>query len=309
MATFETAWRKVKLRVPMADPFLVRDWVQSAYKDLADRYPWQFLFAETILRTSASATRTVGVTQDSATVTGAGFVAGDVNRQFRVGDFPIYTITAVTAGVDATLDLAYSGVTNATASATILDAYARMPANFGSIELVWDVTNQRAISYGMTQADLIGRDPGRTAAGDPTALVDMGGLDGGNRIRYEWWPKPTAERQYPMLYKIRPADLVETSTLTGVLGDREDILVEGALHHAARWPGPSSRDRNPYFSLPLAREHRDEFNRKVGTLMLRDDDQALRSLFNFPWHEWLILGGDTAERIRSTDASVVGSPW
>lgn len=303
MATFEDAWRAVRLHVPIADAFLVRQWVQNAYKDLADRYPWHFLYEETVLRTAASSTRTVGVTQDSVTVTGAGFVASDANRQLRVGTFPIYTILSVNVGVDATLDMAYAGVDNAAASATVLDAYARMPADFGSLELVWDVANNRPVPYGFTQADMIRRDPNRSSEGDPQILVDFD-IDSTNRVRYEWWPKPTAERQYPMLYKIRPSSLADTTTLKGVLTDREDVLVEGALYHAARWPGPSAQVRNPYFSLVLAREHRDEFKRKQLSLQLRDDDMAIRSIRNYPWHEWLVHGGDTAELLRQTDASV-----
>jgi hypothetical protein len=303
MATFEDTWRKVRLHVPMADALLAREWVQNAYKDLADRYPWHFLFEETVLRTTASRTETVGVTQGSATVTGAGFVAADANRQLRVGTLPIYTILSVNVGVDATLDQAYAEVDNATASATILDAYARMPADFGSIEMVWDAENNRPVPYGFTQADLIRRDPNRSSEGDPQILIDFD-IDTLDRVRYEWWPKPTAARSYPMLYKIRPASLADTASLKGVLRDREDVLLEGALYHAARWPGPNPQTRNPYFSLTLAKEHREEFTRKERALQLRDDDQALRSIMNFPWHEWLVHGGDTAELLRQTDASV-----
>ncbi len=302
MATFEDAWRDVRLHVPLADPFLARKWVQMSYKDVAERYPWSFLYEETILRTSAAATRTVGVTQDSVTVTGAGFVAGDANRQFRVGDYPIYTLLSVTVGVDATLDMAFAGVDNAAASAQVLDAYARMPADFGAIELVWDVARNVPILHGFPQADLIRRDPTRSSAGDPQALFDFD-VDTTDRVRYEWWPKPTAERQYPLLYKIRPADLAEQTALRGVLRDREDVLVEGALARASMWPGPTAQLRNPYFSLALAKAHKDEFNRLVRTLSLRDDDQQLKSIFDFPWHEWKQLGGDTAQLLRQTDAS------
>ena len=116
MATFEDTWRQVRLRIPIADPFLVRQWVQDAYKEIADRYPWSFLYEEVILRTLASSARTVGVTQDSVTVTGAGFVTSDVHRQFRVDNYPIYTILSVDVGADATLDMAYWDVDNAAAA-------------------------------------------------------------------------------------------------------------------------------------------------------------------------------------------------
>lgn len=307
MATFEDAWRKVKLRVPMADAFLVRDWVQNAYKQIADAYPWHFLFSEVLLRTAASATRTVGVTQDSVTVTGAGFVAGDVTRQFRVGDTPVYTIVGVTAGVDATLDKAYAGSDAAAASATIQDIYARMPADFGALEFVWDLTNGKPIFYGFTQADLAQRDPSRAANGDPTILADWdienhASLD--NRVRYEWWERPTAENQYAVLYKIRPADLVEQTDLRGVFGVRPDVLVAGALAEAALWPGPSVQARNPYFSMALRKELKAEFDAQVLALQLRDDDQRLQSWFQYPWERWQSLAGDTAVHLRQTDASL-----
>ena len=311
MATFEDAWSDVRLHVPIADAFLARKWVQQAYKDIADRYPWTFLYEETVLTTDASSARTaLGVTRGSVTVTGAGFVAGDVDRQFKVGTYPIYTILSVNAGVDATLDMAYGGTTDLAAAGTVFDAYARMPANFGSIELVWDADRNQAILTGFPQADLMKRDPNRSSIGDPVALFDFD-VDSTGVVRYEWWPKPSSARQYPMLYKIRPADLAEQTELRGVLRDREDVLVEGALYQASRWPGPNAQTRNPYFSLALAQEHRNEFNRKVLTLQLRDDDQSLRSIMNFPWHEWQQIGGDTSELLRQTDAVAGGllSGW
>jgi len=311
MATFEDAWRDVRLHVPVADAFLARKWVQQSYKDIADRYPWSFLYEETVLTTDASSARTaLGVTRGSVTVTGAGFVAGDANRQFKVGTYPIYTILSVNVGVDATLDMAYGGTTDLAAAGTVFDAYARMPANFGSIELVWDADRNQAIITGFPQADLMKRDPNRSSIGDPVALFDFD-VDSTDVVRYEWWPKPSAARQYPMLYKIRPADLAEQTNLRGVLRDREDVLVEGALARASMWPGPSAQVRNPYFSLALAKAHKDEFNRLVHTLELRDDDQQLKSIMNFPWHEWQQIGGDTSELLRQTDAVAGGllSGW
>ena len=70
MATFEDAWRDVRLHVAMADPFLCRKWVQQSYKDIADRYPWSFLYEEVVLTTDASSARTASTRSASTTSSG-----------------------------------------------------------------------------------------------------------------------------------------------------------------------------------------------------------------------------------------------
>lgn len=306
MATFGEAVASVRLDVPAADALQVRTWGQRVYNALCDDYPWHFLRRETILTTLASADRTVGVTGGSPTVTGAGFVAADATRQFRVGvGLPWYTINSVNVGVDATLDQNYTGTTDLAASATIFDGYVRMPADFGAFEAVWDPTNQRPIVYGVPATDMMAMDPDRQQSDtSPRALVDSLVVQSADRVRYEWWPAVTAVGEFPMLYLSRPQVLTNTSELVGVLGQRPDVLVEGMLWRAALWPG-TEEHRNPYFNLGLARAHQTEFERKKQKLSLRDDDQALQSYSDFDWAAWRRGGlSQTAERLRSSDADI-----
>lgn len=308
--TFEEAWRAVALQVTAADPLLCREWVQYAYNELADDYPWHFLYSETILSPAASATRTVGVTQNSTTVTDASAVAGDANRQFRVGTGPIYTILTVTPGVSYVLDQAYADVTNASASAVISDRYVRCPADFGSWDTVVDLNTQRPILTGYSQQDLLAMDPARTQSTEPRILADLD-IDTTDRVRYEWYPHPTAARQYPALYKTRPQALADTFTFRGVLGDRKDVMVAGALVHAAKWPG-TSQERNRYFVLGLHEVLSEDWETKKHELGLRDDDQALRSWSTFPWHEWRTTGLESTEHLRASDATLAdyfGTSW
>lgn len=301
--TLGDTWRAVKLQVPGADPLLCRQWVQSAYGDLADRYPWHFLFQHTLLSVLASRSVTAVVTQGSAAVTSAAlFVATDLNRQFRIGSGPTYTIITFTDASNIVLDQNYGDVDAAAASATILDAYVRCPADFGSWETVIDLSQQRPILTSYSQLDLAAVDPARTQSQDALWLVDLD-IDTTDRVRYEWWPRQTTARQYPALYKMRPQRLADTFTFRGVLGDRYDVLIAGALLHCARWPG-TIQQRNPYFVLGLVKELRDEWEKQIHRLGLRDDDQAIKSWSTFPWHEWRNLGQRSTEQLRASDATL-----
>ncbi len=303
-ATFSETWRAVKLQVPLADALLCRQWVQHVYNDLTDRYPWHFAFAQTLLSVLASRTIVVGVTQGSTTVTSAAlFVATDLNRQFRIGTGPTYTIVTFTDASTIVLDQAYGDVDDAAASVVILDAYTRLPADFGSFEEVRDLSVPRAIFWGRSQRQLSLWDPQRTWTGDPRWLFDLD-VDTTGRIRYEWWPRLTTARQFPTRYKRRPAVLADTTTLTGVLGDRPDVLVTGALVKASQWPGPDVVRRNPYFVLGLQQSLASEYDRKVHDLGLRDDDQANQSYDDSRWHEFAQTGRTDTEQLRSTDATV-----
>ncbi len=305
MANFAEAWRKVWLRVADADALLVRTWVQETYNDLADRYPWHFLFKEQILRTLATRTITVGVTLDSTAVTSAAlFVASDLNRQFRVGDQPIYTIITFTDASNLVLDRAYAGSTDGTASAEFVDFYVRMPADFGAIDTIWDVTNDRSLIYGIPRHDMMRLDPGRTQASDPRGLVDFDVQQSDGRVRYEWYPHATAARQYPMLYRARPQTLADSTDFRGVLNTRTDVLVEGALAKAALWPG-TAQAPNPYFNLGLADRHQVQFEKQIQSLGLRDDDMALASYSDFPWDRWRAGGITQSDTLlRESDASI-----
>lgn len=309
--TFADVWRTVRLHVPLAPFFLVQDWTQRSWKQLCGTRPWSFLRAELALTISPSRAVAVGVTLGSPLVTSAAaFLAADAGRQFRVtSQQPTYTILSMDTTSQLTLDRAYGDAT-ASASATILDAYATMSEDFGHFLLIADPYNQRRLAYWIDQDQLNILDPARTssdygprllAARAPSTYVPTLG-----RIQYEYWPYPTSARTYPYLYVKRPQALADTDPFTGVLAaGAVDTITLGALAQAARWPGATTEDPNPYFNLALAREQQKEFDDSVQVLGLADDNQYGSDLIRVHWERWPLA--DLAyndKSLRATDATV-----
>jgi hypothetical protein len=307
--TFGDAWRRVRLHVPAAPTFLVREWVNTAWKQLARARHWGFLYGE--LRLTIAAARNLAavvVTNGSPTITSAGlFVAGDAGRQFRVSRFPVYTIQTFTDPNTLQLDIAY-GEDSLSTAAVIYDGYATMPADFESFRLIADPYNQRRLAFWISADQLNILDPVRQASDSgprllaqrpPSTYIPTLG-----RVQYEYWPKPTAARSYPAFYNKQAARVDDTTIFSGVLGDGVDILVEGALAQAALFPGTPDRP-NPYFNAALAREKKTLFLEGVQRLSLRDDDQHPDDLATVHWERWPLA--DLAyndQALRATDATV-----
>lgn len=307
--TYTECWRTVRLYAPAAPVFLAREWVNEAWKQLAAKRRWGFLRAELALTIRAPRTITsCTVTLGSTTVSSVGlFVAGDAGRQFQVSTFPIYTIQSVTDANTIVLDRAY-GETTATGAATVLDAYATMPADFGSFRIIADPYNERRIPFWVTEDQINLLDP-RRQAGDsgPRALVARAPSTYSatlGRVQYEYWPRATAARSYPALYNRQASKLTDADTFSGVLADAGQVLVAGALAQAAQWPGTEDR-KNPYFNLELARAKQASFLEGVQQLSLRDDDQYPDDLLSVGWHRWPLadLAYNDAS-LRATDATV-----
>lgn len=306
--TTEDCWRKVLLHAPEVPVFLAREFVQQAFATLAHQRPALWLRAETLLRTLASRSLTVTFTTGSQAITSAaGFVASDAGRQIKVGSIPLYTINAVTDPSTATLLEVYRGSSGAQ-TATIVDAYLACPDDFEAFLTIVDPTTQRQIPYWVTEEVLNQYDPHRTSTGDPARVLVSKMLSQATptlgRVLYEWWPQPTAARQYPALYRKRPPTLLDTDTLPGVLAQRGDVLITGALAECAAWPG--TRDKpNPYFNLNTHRLKKADFLALAQQVALRDDDQAPMDLPQLPWHQWAAWGlaFDTSH-LRASDATV-----
>jgi hypothetical protein len=307
---FGYAWRTVKLHVPLAPTFLVREWVNDAWKTLARVRHWTFLKGDLRLTIGAArAIAAVTVTNGSATVTSAGlFVTGDAGRTFRVTSYPAYTILAVPDVNTLTLDTAYGETSQVGVAATIYDGFATLPADFESFRLIADPYTQRRLPYWITEDQLNILDPSRTASDSgPRALIATTTSPVAAtlaRVRYEYWPRPTAARSYPALYNRQPPRLDDTSTFSGVLAEGGEVLVAGALWHAASWPGTVDQ-RNPYFNLDLAKTKQAEFYAGVQRLSLRDDDQSPDDLATVHWERWPLA--DLAyndQALRSSDATL-----
>ncbi len=307
--TFGDAWRTVRLYVPAAPTFLVREWVNVSWKRLARARHWTFLRGETRLTIQAARSlAAVAVTNGSTTVTSAGlFVAGDAGRQFRVQTFPTYTVATVTDVNTLLLDTAYGEDTAAAAVGSIFDGLATLPADFASFRLVADPYNQRRLAYWLTEDQLNVFDPTRSVgdsgpraliASSPSSLAATLG-----RARYTYWPRPSAARSYPALYNKQAARLDDTSIFSGVLADAAEVLIDGALAEAALWPGTTDL-KNPYFSPDTAREKKAAFLGGLQQLSLRDDEQTPDDLATIDWSRWPYAGiamNDVA--LRASDAT------
>lgn len=306
--TFGDCWRRVRLHVPAAPTFLAREWVNTAWKQLARARHWGFLYGELRLTIAASRSVAVTVTNGSTTVTSAGlFLATDAGRQFRIANFPAYTIQTFTNVNSIDLDSPY-GEDSAVADSLIYDGYATMPADFESFRIIADPYNQRRLAFWISTDQLNMLDPtGQASDSGPRLLAQRPPstyLPTLGRVQYEYWPRPTAARSYPALYNKQATRLDDTTIFAGVLADGGDIIVEGALALAALWPGTPDKP-NGYFNAQLARTKQIAFLDAIQHLSLRDDDQHPDDLATVHWERWPLA--DLAyndQALRATDATV-----
>ena len=309
--SFSEVVRTVRLYASTAPLFLVRDWVNDAYKDLVRLRNWSFLRGELDLSIfAARSLASVAVGFGSANVISVGLFSGaDVGRQFSVGSYPVYTVVTNPDPNTITLDRLYAGAANGAATnAKIFDAYAVMPADFGSFRVIADPYNRRRLAYWIHEDELNVIDPTRESSdsgprclvsASPSTLPTTLG-----RIRYEYWPQPTSQRFYPAIYNKQADNLTDVDTLTGVLADGGDVLVAGALSKAAEWPGTPDQ-RNPYFNAELARKKSQEFADKAQKLALKDDAHYGDDLMPIDWASWPLaaIAYDTVA-LRASDATL-----
>lgn len=308
--TYAEVWRRVKLHAPAAPTMLVRDWVNDAWKTLTRWRPTaNYLRVSSALTINAARTVTVTVTRGSASVTSAGlFVAADVGRAFRVGTFPSYTILAQPDVNTLTLDRVYGEDDAIGTSAEIYDGWATMPTDFGQFDIIADPYNQRRLAFWITEDQLNLLDPTRQAGDTGPRLLATASPSPVTatlgRIRYEYWPRPTANRSYPFYYFKQGADLPEDFAFSGALSEGGNVLQTGALAQCAKWPGTADKP-NPYFNMGLADRLEKDFRDACQLISLRDDDMQGSDLARVHWERWPLA--DLAyndHSLRSTDASV-----
>lgn len=307
---FGTAWRTVRLYVPAAPTFLVREWVNTAWKALARSRHWGFLYGELRLTIAAArALASVVVVNGSTTVTSAGlFLPADAGRQFRGSTFPVYTVQTFTNVNAIELDTPYGEDSSAAAAVTIYDGYFTAPADFESFRLIADPYNQRRLAFWISADQLNILDPTRQASDSGPRLLaqrppstytaTLG------RPQYEYWPRPTAARSYPAFYNKLGARIDDTTVFSGVLAEGAEVIVNGALAQAALWPGTPDKP-NPYFNAALAQAKQAAFLDGIQHLALRDDDQHPDDLATVHWERWPLA--DLAyndQALRATDATV-----
>lgn len=308
--TFGNTWRKVNLHVPVAPSLLVQSWVQDTYRQLTDMRGWGWRTVQSQLTFLAARTlATVNVTLGSKTVTSAGlFVSTDQNRTFRVGTYPMYQIARYVDANTLELVLEYQGLSSGAVDAQILDAYVTMPVGFRRFMVIVDPINQRMVPWWCTQEELDLLDPTRTSADTVPRMLAASGMsqlpDSAGQTQYELWPKPSAAGSLQTYLVNGPRPLQDTDFFWGVLRDRTDVLIEGALARAAAWPGTTEKP-NPYFNLGLATYHQKRFASLALQLDLRDDDQFQQSWSTIPWQRWSAWAWAYDTRLlQATDATI-----
>jgi len=277
--TYAKIWGGVLLRCPLAGSFLAREWVSHAFRRLAERRRWSWLMKRgQFLVPAVYLTGTVTVVRESDTVTGAGtaWTAAMVDRQFKLGSNPIYTITAVDVGAQTlVLDQAWGGSTAVGSVYEIYSCYFVVPTDFHALVSVFDPKLNWRLYTQFTQQELNTWDSQRAMRGQSYMVSALDYYTpSGTTIplpRYELYPHQTAEYVYPFMYETRPTDLQDSgATLPRYV--RGDLLLEMALAEAARWPGPSDERKNPYYSVQLASMHDKRAEFMIMEMERRDDD-------------------------------------
>src|SRR5215472_3305334 len=116
-----SSWGNLRMLLQVSCPGvsldLIDSWLNERYRSVLSVTDWGGLKAHTMLQTSAAwqspSSESVTLTVGSPSVTGAGTNWSDPGvsgRQFfRVGDQPVYTVTALNSPSSLTLDRPYEG--------------------------------------------------------------------------------------------------------------------------------------------------------------------------------------------------------
>lgn len=307
-ATWEEVWRRVRLHSGFVPVLLAQEFCREILAEIEETHPWPWLRAESQILVSTPSSGTCTFTRGSAVVDiSTGTLApssSDISRQLRASNSLPATIIAVDPGVTMTLDQVWGGASGE-ATATILDAYVTMPQDFGRFTAVLDPANSWLLRFWVTDDELNYWDAKRTSSGTPRMLATRK-LAGSTvpvlagRVQYELWPYPASDKNYPYYYIRRPSELADTDYLPGLLRDRPDIVVDGALMKLAQWPG-TEQTKNPYFNLALGKLKEDQFRRKLAELELRAEEQYMTWLETISWVSSFQLAPLDAEFMQRHD--------
>lgn len=102
--------------------------------------------------------------------------------------------------------------------------------------------------------------------------------------RYEIWPHQANAYVYPFLYEQRVQDLDDPGMVLPRF-IRGDVLLEMSLSEAAKWPGPSVNEPNPYFNLSLSDRHERRAEQMIAELE-RQDDETYQLDAMYPMTTW-----------------------
>lgn len=310
--TYGGVLRQVRMHCPLAPYFLADFWCKSAYSYVCDKRGWSWLRAQGEFLLNAQKTGTANVTRGSATVSGGtiAYATSDINRQFRAGNNgPVYTIIDAVAGVSYTLDQVWGPATATATSATVLDAYLTVPADFQRFIAVLDVANNWQLHLWVTEDELNSWDAQRSTTGTPYSvasrkLATAGSLAG--RIQYELWPYQTSQANYPYFYMRRPEVLDESTALLGPLATDGNILVTLALADCAKWPGLEGK-KNPYFNLALASQLQKDADEQLDRLQVLDEEVYMSWMSTINHYSWAPFPQDS--KFFQSHAVGAGGYW
>lgn len=268
---------------------LAQDFVRWAFREIIEKRKWswaikqsQFVFPPLV------STGTVDVTNGSNQVVGHGTAWNStmIGLQFRTSTLtPIYTVVSVPSPTSLTLDQPWGALSALGQGFKLYLAYVIPPLDFHAFTTVFDPNFSWALWTNVKQDELNMYDAQRASQGTPYVIADydytslaLGGATISPPIpRFEVWPHVQQAYVIPFMYEARYPDLDDAgATLPRFIPG--DVLMEGALAQAARWPGSDRDHVSPYFNLNLAQDHAKRFDVKVRELERNDDEVYERDI-------------------------------
>jgi len=294
--TYAQIWGRVLGFCPSAGALLAQRWTVDAFRRISERRTWSYLVKyNQFILPQVYNTGTVSVTQGLTAVTGSGttFSPSMVGRQFRIGNAtPIYTIASYTSATQIDLQFPWGGASVAGSGYQIYLCYLTPATDFHAFISVYDPNFNWQLRLNVSQQELNNWDAQRANTGQAYVVAsydyspNFGSTPG--LPRYEVWPHNLSNYVYPYLYESRAQDLDEPGALLPRF-IRGDLVMDMALESAAKWPGPSVDDPNPYYDLNLADRIQKRNEYELGQLERQDDETFenmvayARNLEFFPW--------------------------
>lgn len=278
METFETQWKRLLVYAPDCPITLVQEFINTAYSRVLASGQWSGLRGDGEFTLPAPLTITINPTHNSATILSASADAAHVGRQIYVDHAPFYTVLSVSAGVSYTVDRPYAGASGAT-TGTLEQVYVTVPSDFLTFVSVKDNEENWRLHTGILPETLDNWDEQRTSTGTSWIIAPATRSPVTATIgipRYEFWPRPAAEKVFSYVYIKKPA-LLSANSDTLIFPIRGDLIRHGALAELAMWPGLAERP-NPYFNMDLARVHEEAFQRDLAAAQREDQEIAQTSV-------------------------------
>lgn len=217
----------------------IKDSINESGEDFTLERSWQWRRKEAFLILVAEhSTGTIGVTKDSAAVTGnaAAFTAAMVGRKLATGyNQPWYKILSVADGDNLTLDRVYQGATTDPLSYIIYQDEYQLPAAVEQLlpKKVWlhDSNGHRLCKMSETDSEGISRGTGR-----PYTYAKVGG-DGSDQLSLRIGQyAPDAVYQIRYKYLTAWTALSDNTDVPDAPLRHREIICQGAVYRVYRLP-------------------------------------------------------------------------